>query len=227
MRRGSFRRRFSRRRRGPETWTILNCRSAQNLVSPSPCAGATINAIPVLTVTMPTGPTDPTTAGATVGEKAKVFQGMKFESQWLLDPGTWIDAVECVQCPSNVATFLSIWEMLVVLPLQQGSKTLPAYLPAFPTSNQSFDVADRVLWKRITQLPIWGLQVSSGFPQLTANIRDTNGGQQVVKAKCRIDDRHGLFFCWAIVHDLADPLEGTIPVVHDFWAKMYYRTAFR
>jgi len=224
-------RRFRRRAR-PETYTLFQCRSSVDIWKVEmPCSDPLIVAQGIMIPTPATGGSDPTTAGATIGEKAKVVMGIKFQSEHLYDPSTDIDNPQCDEFqPSQAVFILSIWEALVVLPLAQGSKTLPEYLPAFTGNNQSFDVADRVLWKRICHLPLWGLNTTGSISQLESTIRDTSAGPQVVKSRVRIDDRHGLFYVRNYIHDQAIPNPDSAcskKIVTDAWFKVFFRVAFR
>jgi len=227
----AFRRRFRslrrRRRPGPETWTVTVCRDETEVFQSMPCNDPLAIGQTIFTPVLPTGATDPTTAGAVAGEKAKTILGIKFQLEHSTDPGTWLDGDCGTPVPSQLAFLLTIFEALVVLPLQTGSKTLPAYLPRLNMPEQSFDVADRVLWKRVSIMPMWGLNAGVGGPQLQTTIRDTASGPQRVKARCRIDDRHGLFYCRTFVHDVVLTLnnECQIPVLLDGWFKIFYRVS--
>lgn len=231
MRRRMFRRGTRFRRRGPETYTVLQCRSTRNVFTNMPCGGALLDAIPILLPVMNPSAGD-TTAPAVVGQKANVLAGLKFSAEHMTDPGTWIDEAECTladPCPSLAAFIMTIWEAIVVLPLAQATKNVPAYIPDFTQpASQGADIADRVLWKRLTHMPMWGLQTTSSVPQLQTTVRDTDHGNQVVKSKVRIDDRHGLFYCRSMVHDIV-VLAGfsQIPVQLDLWAKVFYKSTFR
>lgn len=221
-----------RRRPSPETYTVVQCRSTIDVYNSMPCGGARVDVIPLVLPAMSPGLVD-TTASSVVGQKANVMRGMKFTAEHLTDPGTWLDADGCDlgdPCPSLAAFLLTIWEGIVVLPLAQGTKTVPAYIPDFTAAFQGQDLADRVLWKRVTHMPMWGLQTTSFVPQLQTSVRDTDHGNQVVKASVRIDDRHGLFYARSFVHDLVvvgPGIVNSIPVQLDFWAKIYYRSVFR
>lgn len=233
----AFKRRFGgsrgfrrMRRSGPETYTITQCRSEVNVYGEMPCGGPVIQAIPVMVPAISPGPTDPTTAPATLGEKAKTVFGVKFQSEFLSDPGAWVDGLPCDPCPGFLAFILTIREALVVLPLSVGSKTLPAYLPNLFDTSQSFDVADRVLWKRIIHMPMWGINTTSGVPQLQTTVRDTGNGPVVVKSNVRLDDRHGLFHVRNYMHDLLLPVaagQTKIPVQWDSWFKVFWKPRFR
>jgi len=224
--------RARRRRRSPETYTVISCRQTNNMFSDRPCGGTSIDVIPLVLPFMTPGAAD-TTAGAVVGQKANVMRGMKFTAEHMTDPGEWIDQDGCdlfTPCPSLVAFLLTIWEAIVVLPLALGTKTVPAYLPDLTVpSFQGFDLADRVLWKRVTHMPMWGLQTTNFVPQLQTTVRDSDHGNQVVKASVRIDDRHGLFYVRNFMHNLVisgSPVLNSIPIQMDFWAKIYYNTSF-
>lgn len=231
--RRQFRRRgFTRRRRpGPETYTVQQCHNVVDVYEDMPCLSPLITGFALMVPNPTLAGSDPTTAAAVIGEKSKVVVGVKFEAVHWSDPNTWFGSAGCDPSPLQLAFMLRIREALVVLPLAAGSKTLPAYLPNFTdlAGSQSFDSADRVLWKRITTLPLWGINAGLGY-QLTASMRDTNAGPQVVKAKVRLGEHQGLFYVRNFVHDVADltpNVNCTIPVVLDFWAKVYFRTSFR
>lgn len=208
-----------------------------------PCNDPLIDAIEILNMETPRSnilSTQPLTVGA---DKAIVFHGMRFQSEHWTDPGTWFSNAACIGDDSSVnslAFILSVWEALVLLPLQQGTNA-PEYLPILTGNLQQGDLADRVLWKRISHLPMWGLGVTNNFPQLESTIRDTAHTQIEVKAKCRIDDRHGLYYVRNFVHDIffttpnltscspqQCPENGqVITMFWDFWAKTYYKTSRR
>jgi len=224
-----FRRGFRRRRPGPETYSLAFCRGQQNIWQVgATCTNPMVQMDTIVTPALAVGISDPTTAGAVVAQKAIRIEGIKFSSEYLYDPGNDIGDPSCDGFqPLQAAFVLTIWEALVVLPLTQGSKTLPFYLPTFTTSVQNFDVADRVLWKRITQMPLWGLNTTGGIPQLMHTVRDAGHGPIAVKTRCRIDDRHGLFYARQFVHDQFIP-ENTLCqklIQWDTWYKVFYRVS--
>lgn len=223
-------RRFRRARRGPETYTIVQCREFFNILTNSTCSNpGIVNAFQVLGPLQATGVADPTEALGMVDVKSHLFKGMKFQAEWLLNPADVTEVTDPPDdpLPSQVTFLATIWEAIVLLPLARGSKTLPAYLPQFTTASDSFDLADRVLWKRLSIIPFWGLGTTGGVPQLEATMRDTAAGPQFVKARCTVDDKHALFYVTNIIHNLfvtsVSPFS-TIPLQLDFWAKVYYGT---
>lgn len=228
---GGFKGRSRIRRAGPETYTMVQCRSELNVFGDLPCTAPIIQLTPIMVPTPTAAPTDPSTATATIGEKAKTVFAVKFQSEYLTDPGAWIDGLPCDPCPGFLAFILTIREAIMVLPLFPGSKLLPAYLPNLTSNEQSFDTADRVLWKRIVHMPMWGLNTTGGVPQLQTTVRDTAAGPVVVKSSARLDDRHGLFFVRNYYHDLAlgIPADPTtrIPVQWDAWFKTFWKPRFR
>lgn len=188
-------------------------------------------------------------------DKFIVFDGMKFQDDWRFDNSL---VVSC-NCPNPqfpnadaVQTTLSIWEALMVLPFVQGSNTVPAYLPNLLSGSlQQGDVADRVLWKRITKLRIFGVNALPGtqIAWMDESTDRTGHGPVVVKSKVKLDDRHGLYLVRAFVHDVFWPFSvdlsfgcggidcdacgnggcnnttrecGVLPVFNDFWAKLFY-----
>jgi len=105
---------------------------------------------------------------------------------------------------------------LVVLPLAEGAKSVPAYIPNIAisrsqlsvNSNTQMDTDERMLWYRFDNM--WWLNPDPDacdngdqppFTQdivlqtlhLTANTFKQNPTQFQVKARARIDERHGLF----------------------------------
>lgn len=229
--RRSFRRMHRRRRRpGPETYTLINCRNQVNVHQDATCGPNAPMLIQADTVFIPTpavGTTDPTTAGAVIGEKSKVVMGIKFQSEFIHDS---LEDLEDVTCPTTWFQFgLTIWEALVCLPLAAGSKTLPAYLPNLTTSSQAFDVADRVLWKRLSLLHIYS--TGNNGPNIVSTWGSNAGGPQVVKSKFRLGEHQGLFYVKQYVHDVAfgpNDLEACIITIwNDSWWKVFFRTSFR
>lgn len=232
IRRGRRRRfGFRRRRRGPETYTFAGCRFTHNVFVNTPCSDPSAFSFQILGPEQITGASDPGTALALVDVKSHTLEGLKFQAEWSLNPAEIEEPTDPPPDPDiNQTNFLlTIWEAVVLLPLARGSKTLPAYLPQYNKASDSFDLADRVLWKRLSFLPFWGLGQTAGFPQIECTMRDTAAGPQVVKSKCRVDDKHALFFCYNFVHNLfiADPGNppGNIPVYLDWWSKAFYRTS--
>lgn len=227
----AFRRRFPRRvlrrrRRSPETYTIVLCRQTSNVYETTTCSDADTHSFQILGPIQETSSLDPTTARAVVETKSHTLKGLKFQAEWSTNPDDWLGNT-CDPDPFNITFNLTIWEAIVYLPLQQGSKTLPLYIPNLTGPAQSFDLADRVLWKRLSMLPMWGAGVTGGVPQLEFTARDTAAGPQVVRAKARMDDRHALFYVWQFVHNVvlqSDPVNCVIPVTLDFWAKVFYNT---
>jgi len=144
---------------------------------------------------------------------------------------------------------LSIWEALMVLPYVQGSNITPAYLPNLTSGSlQQGDLADRVLWKRITQMRIFGIRAAVGpLPFLEITDFFTGHGPVAVKSRVKLDDRHGLYLVRNFVHDIFLPFSaggpcatdfdcdncgsnndqpscGVIPIENNFYAKMFYHS---
>jgi len=174
-------------------------------------------------------------------DKAIILDGIKFQYDHLSDPATWQGGSD----PSitEFAFILSIWEGLVLLPLTPGSAAIPAYIPLLPNAvTQSGDLADRVLWKRIRHLKLWGLQSASVPQMVSTDTLDSHEPAVRVKTKCRIDDRHALFYVRNFVHDVADfgttadftsctfnPVTNQIvlPIFSDGWFKIFFHTTKR
>lgn len=215
MARRSFSRRFrSRRRVSPyDLQTQVSPRTALSLLNVS----TTLN--PTIYATMIAGPYG---AGASSnlasvdmkGAKAWTFGGCHFQSEYAFNPSagfgaTWIGATDIFE----------FYEAIMVLPLLQGSINAPAYLPALTNALGGFqtgDEGDRVLWKRINQLPYWGAAII-GSSQLEATMRDVGHGPQQVKAKARLDERHAVFHVVNMVHGVA--AESNATIVWDFWSR--------
>jgi len=219
------------------------------------CTNPLIDIFEVLSMRTPRQPGGDTTELSTPADKAIVFDGMKFESSYTHDPAETIDC----SCPnpanpsaSKLIFNLTIHEALMLLPVGQGSTIAPAYLPNIVQGIfQSGDTADRMLWKRNTHMRIFGLNGSpcSACPFLEITDIMTNAGPVAVKSRCRIDDRHALYFVRNFVHDIFLPfpaaqpcgfidcdqcngagcdntlaLCGDIPILHDFTARIFYHT---
>jgi len=221
-----------RRRRGPETYTLALCSVFQDVWRESTCLNPTVYATTLFVPTPPVGSSDPTTAGAVIGQKGPTVLGIKFASEFYHDSN--LDNID-QECPSpnpQIAVFqLRIWEALVVLPLAQGSKTIPAYLPNLTNNTQQFDLADRVLWKRLRHLPIFGFATANGLNQWSTTFYDSaNAGPQVVKSKVFLGDHQGLFYVRNFVHDYVvpahDPEQCAIFIGMDSWFKVFYRSRF-
>jgi len=167
-----------------------------------------------------------------------VVKGIKFQYEMTLDPLEVLRPQTCDPCPDFTAMIIAIWEAIVVLPCAQGSSSVPLYLPTLTSANlQGGDLADRVLWKRISFLPFWGTNSSPGaaFPQFTGTYRDEGHGPVVVKSKVRLDDRHCLFYVRNFVHNVVvgspvidpcdtGPVLGVVPIRAHGWFKTFYGT---
>lgn len=221
----AFRRRFPMRRRfrrraSWETLTVLTCRSPINLLGGNPCNDPTSVATILLSHSTPfsAAPERYLTDGLT---KNIILGGTKFASEHHLintitfgDPG-----------PENTATAVTIWEALVVLPLAQGAGIFaPLYVPNLATPvEQGFDYADRLLWKRVSYLNFIGLNLTGGGVVFSNTVQSNDHGNQVVKSRLRLDERHGLFYVRTFVHDLVLDPEVGFRIDWDFWAKLYVR----
>ena len=231
------RRRFGtrRRRRSPETYTIVECNSCENLWVDATCTNPLIDVFELMVMQTKKNPFD-TTEIVSPSDKFLVVDGIKFQYEYSHDPNQTLDCPGCDPCPSNTNFILKVWEAIMVLPLLQGS-SVPAYVPNL--TNPAFqrgDTADRVLWKRITMNPIWGINgfVGLGPPQLQFTVRDQGHGPVVVKSKVRLDDRHGLFYVKNYVHDVFTGVTGPqpcntagicdIPIITDGWFKIFYHS---
>lgn len=250
----SRRRRFHRRRRRlPETYTHRICNTCYDVFGSTTCTNPLTDVILLLSMATQRNPTLVDTTELTSGsDKFIVFDGMKFQDDWRFDNSLIRDCF----CPnptfpnaSKVQTTLSIWEALLVLPFVQGSNTVPAYLPNLLTGSlQQGDVADRVLWKRITKLRLFGASALPGtsIAWMDESTDRMGHGPVVVKSKVKLDDRHGLYLVRNFVHDVfwpfsakgvgcgtfdcddctpcdnSNPNCGVIPIFNDFWAKLFY-----
>jgi len=238
MARSRFRRTFRRRRRRSETYTTIQCFGCLNLYSAYTCSSPLIDVFMVAGMSLPRSPADVTQV-TNAGARFLVVDGIRFQAEYTHDPSESLSCPSCDPFSTAVAFNLRIWEALVVLPLNQGTTNVPAYLPNLTTAlGQTDDQADRVLWKRITIMPIWGLNTTGGVPQLETTIRDMGHGPVAVKSKVRLDDRHALFYVRNYVHDLAlTPGQSSnctvncttgptcsIPIQHDMWFKTFYHT---
>jgi len=234
--RRGFRRRMRRRW---EQDRIVLCDNRLPMEKTSPCCKqvfgtecpTNVDAIPLLTMTIPFS-VAPERYPSTMATRKMIFGGMKFESHWWVNPQDWTGD----GCPSfaNFNFVVKIWEAIVILPLQQGSTFAPAYLPDLACAvDQASDLADRVLWKRVSMLPVWGFDIVQILPQLETSKRDQDGGQQLVKVRAAVDDRHGIFLVRQIVHDLVltsaqDPcglFDCSMPLHNEFWGSLFYRAA--
>lgn len=233
-----------RRRRLPETYTLVECRHCINVATNATCTGPRIDVFPLLAMS-----THRTNAGSdpveltTAADKFIVVDGIKFQSEMHSDPNDWQQCNPLSPPDIHQLTFfLTIWEAIMVLPLAQGAETppIPAYVPNLTDALQQFgDIADRVLWKRLTVMPLWGTAATGGVSQLEATMRDFGHGPVVVKSRAKLDDRHALFMVRNYVHNLvfsiggappcsldcdASDAEKNIPILHDEWFKIFYHT---
>lgn len=229
-RRRSFRRSFRRsRRKGPETYTLVSCRNTVNVMVNAQCSQNQLVQADTIFIPNPAlGSSDPTTAAAVIGEKSKVVMGIKFQSEFAHDSLEDLFTVDCPATP-YAQFLLTIWEALVCLPLLAGSKTLPAYLPTLTAATQQFDVADRVLWKRISLLHIYN--TGNNGPNIVSTWGGASAGAQVVKSRFRLGEHQGLFYVKQFVHNIdfseAIPAQCLIPVTNDAWFKVFFKTSFR
>lgn len=212
-----FRRRFRRtiRRRSPyELVSLVQCRSATTIVLPSTCTSPFTNAFLVAGTTLAAGD-EP----QRIGEKGIVFGGCHFQLEHSINPRNQPEGLQ------NHEEFIEIFEALVVLPYAQGTPGVPVYLPFFTNGFfQTRQAADRVLWKRITIMPYWGTNTLGGTSQLQTTIRDVGHGPIQVKAKARLDDRHGLFYCANYVSGVSSGFGNYITAV-DGWFRSAIRIA--
>jgi len=235
------------------------CNVCYDMFGSTTCTNPVTDVILLLSMATQRNPTLVDTTELTSGaDKFIVFDGMKFQDDWRFD-NSLIRSCFCPNPdfpdPSAVQTTLSIWEALMVLPFVQGSNTVPAYLPNLLSGSlQQGDVADRVLWKRITKLRLIGPTAGGqNIVWMDESTDRTGHGPVVVKSKARLDDRHGLFLVRNFVHDVFWPFSaiggavpcgsdfdcdacnnagcdnsvrdcGVIPVFNDFWAKLFYHS---
>lgn len=230
------RRSFRRRRKGPETYTRKQCRICTNVYGDMPCSNPLIEMFELLSMSTARNVADPTEL-TTPANKAIVFDGMKFQSEYLHDPTSTFDSGTCDPPASALVFILTIWEAVMLLPTGQGSTVAPAYLPNIVQGVfQDGDTADRVLWKRMYHMRIFGTTSSAcaACPFLETTTIQNSSGPVAVKARCRIDDRHALYFVRNYTHDIAG-LGSTniccssspccsIPIVNDALFKIFYHT---
>lgn len=240
-----------RRRRFRTRWEtdrIIQCSTAYNVARNATCSnqcaspatpGSTsqlLDVIPILNMVIPFQAV-PQRLPSTMATRFMRFGGMKFQSSWWTDPAEWFDSENCGTVINVLSFVLSIWEAIVVLPLAQRSNLAPAYLPALAdASDQAADLGDRLLWKRVLHLPMWGFNFSQVLPQLEHTGRDSADTPQIVKVRTRVDDKHGIFLCRQFVHNVVfgtnapcnDPGElgqCNIPVHNNFWGSLYFRAS--
>lgn len=241
-RRKIFRR---RRRRLSETFTTVQCFGCMNVYRPTTCSAPVVDAFMIAGMSLTRNP-NPLTTGDTAplasgSDKFLTFDGCKFQFEHIHDPQETLSCSSCDPAATAVAFLLRIWEALVVLPLAPATTTVPLFIPNLSRgTEQGGDVAERVLWKRISYLPIWGIGVPGGlFPQLASTHRDEGHGPVVVKSRVKLDDRHALFYVRNFVHDVVLPdinnspnscdvdctdNHCSIPIQHDAWFKTFYHT---
>jgi len=234
----SFRRGFRRRRASrSETYTILSCQHCTNVYGDMTCVNPLIDSFPLMSMATQASATD-TTHVSNPSDRFVVVKGIKFQSEYTHDPAETQGFPACDPNPLQLVFHLTIWEAIVVVPCAEGANNIPAYVPNLTGGiNQQGDMADRVLWKRITQLPIFGLSATASIPQLTATERNTAAGPVVVKSRVRLDDRHMLLFVRNYTHNIATGLAGNfdcvaevnqnpcvIPVRDLSWFKVFYQT---
>lgn len=229
---------YRRRRSRSETYTLLECRQCVN-VWPDPhlCSNPGLDVFLLAHMSMAKDPLVDTTEVASPSDRFLTVKGIKFQAEYLHDP-TKTQGDEPDPQPASIQFLLTIREAIMILPTLQGPSIAPAYLPNL--SNMVFqggDSADRVLWKRISILPIWGAALGGFAVQLEATHRDVGHGPVVVKSRARLDDRHGLYFVRNWTHDVVtgpgDPTScalnqatnpGVIPMEMDAWFKIFYST---
>lgn len=211
---------------------MVQCNHCVNVYGDAPCTAPIIDAFPLMTMATPRSTVD-TTEISNPSDRAVVVDGIKFQVEYHEDPNEVISNIACDPQASLLNFNLRIWEAIMLLPLAQGTTNAPLYLPILSSNIlQGGDVADRVLWKRISMLPIFALSgATSPLQQLEHTIRDMGHGPIQVKTKCRIDDRHALFYVRNYVHDLfglgtATDCNGicVIPVIDECWFKIFYHT---
>jgi len=250
------RRRFPmrrRRRRLPETYTRKLCRECINVYGQMTCSNPHIDIFEILSMSTPRNSADATEV-TNPTNKFIVFDGMKFQSEYFHDPLTTFECASSAagQFATRMAFILTIWEAVVLLPTGEGSTIAPAYLPNLAQGIfQEGDTADRVLWKRLRHLYVQGVNsnlTGTPFSNPDSTLRYQGSGPVVVKSRCRIDDRHALYYVRNFVHDVAlafpaaNPCNptldcqncqqndgdsqdcGFIPVTHDFYSKIFYHT---
>jgi len=230
-----------RRRRRWEQDRIIGCQTPYNMARASPCCTTGgpivcqpfIDAFPLLTMTLPFTAA-PERYPSTLATRRMIAGGFKFQSDWWINPQEWSGD----GCPgtfggmANVNWVQKIWEAIVVLPLAEGSTFAPAYLPNLAcAAQQGVDLADRVLWKRVTMLPCWGFDVAQVLPQLEFNQRNSEAGPIVVKVRAAVDDRHGIFMVRQFINDIVwDPADCsntdcTVLLHNELWMTMFYRAS--
>jgi len=236
---------FRRRRRSrSETYTTLQCMPCVNVWADMPCSAPLIDMVELMSMRTPRGPAD-TTEVSNPSDRFVVVKGIKFQSFHSIDPLEVQRPEICDPCPDFAAFLIRIWEAIIVLPSLEATSNAPAYLPTLTSMlTQGGDLADRVLWKRLSILPYWGTNSSPGsnsFPanfSVTAHTAPEGAGPVVVKSRVRLDDRHALYYVRNFTHNVVvgvpvagsdncedtTPDIGTVPVRNDSWFKIFYAT---
>lgn len=190
----AFRRMRRRRfRRSPyDLRTIVECRHAVSIPAGSQCPSPAIDSILIA------GNEEDAIAGGLHqgATKGFTFGGCHFQVEH--------GQLNLVNSSfTNVATSIDIFEAIVVLPYANGTFGVPAYLPQL--TNQGFtggDRADRVLWKRITQM--WFISTDIVSVQVDDTYDESGHGPQQCKTKATLDERTGVFYVGAYTNGLID-----------------------
>lgn len=198
----AFRRGFRRSRRRSlfDMQSFLLCRTPTFMNGLNPCSDPLTVAFPIVTG-----------SGLQVQPIAKgvVFGGTHFSSELSINPANSIGIG-----PTQVTDLIEVYEAICLLPLADESTSVPAFIPRL--TNAQTDATVDILWKRISVMPFWGTGVIPSS-QLQSTIRDTAHGPQHVKAKRRVDDRHGIFHVFNFVSGLVFEPGEAILIVHDIW----------
>lgn len=217
------RRRFRSSQTKWETSRIVKCGEQLLLPGNATCSNAFTDMFAILSMEFPFSSV-PEMYPATLGAKRLLFGGLKFDATYTIDPTDLVGG-DPNQFPL-VTGFIHLWEAIVLVPTAPGTHFAPAYVPIITNAaSQGGDVADRVLWKRLSTIPYWGTTIQPGV-QLTAPVRDTNYHEVAVKTKCIVDDRHALYYVRSFVHPWA-ALSGAQRVYFNMYGNLFYRVLSR
>lgn len=199
FRRRSVRRRF---RRSPyDLQTAIQCRRAISIPPNSTCLSPFIDAFQLVGTTVPQSALPQLTKGV-------VFGGAHFQLEYALNNATNFTI-------SAASTGIEIFEAVVVLPYAQGAPGVPAYLPALTAvALQGADLADRVLWKRISFLNM--ISLDSVGVQIDRTEEAQGHGPVVIRSKCSLDERHGIFYVANFTNGFTDG-PNVIVEQHGYW----------
>lgn len=152
-------------------------------------------------------------------DKGLVFGGLRADVSHFFNPAELTGGCE----GSLISTCIVLWEAIYKQSLDDLG--VPTFLPDLSNPGVGADNDVDILWKRVSRLPFWGIQLTT-IPELSIS-NQNNPDHIEVRTKRRLSEKEGIFYGFSLIHgtDGSDPCTYTIHT--DGWFRVATKKALR